>query len=66
VGDPVTLAEELQRLVDERLRFIAAHRERLIDAWVASTGVHPEAAELVEQHEPDGTVVIRVRRRASV
>lgn len=63
------LGRELARLAAEQTAFVMAHRERLVAAFVAETGLRPSECELVERVEcgPDGArvTVTYCRRRAA-
>lgn len=63
MGNDVELAAEIAALANERIRVINANRERMIEAWIAETGLLPAQSELVEQHHRDGTITVHVRRR---
>lgn len=58
--------DEIAKLAAERVRFIIAGRERLMEAWVSETGCKPSESELVEQHDADGTVRVSVRKKPIV
>ena len=63
---PTTLDETIAKAVNDRMRFIAANREKLIEAWVAETGLSPSESELVETCSADGlTVTATIRRRGA-
>jgi hypothetical protein len=55
--------EAIDKAVAERMKFIAANRERLIEAWIAETGLLPSESEMTEQHMIDGTIRVTVGRR---
>lgn len=59
------LGRELARLAAEQAAFIGAHRERLVSAFVAETGLLPSECCLVEQTRPgpDGLVTTVVYAR---
>lgn len=52
----------IEKEVEEKLRFISANRERLIEAWIAETGLLPSESVLVEQRFSD-RIEISVRRK---
>jgi len=56
-------ADLVMRASQDRIRFIMQNRERLIEAWIASTGIRPERAVLVEQQNPDGSVSVTIKER---
>ena len=62
--------EDLSGIIDEAVRaktlFIAKHRERYIEAWMAETGLLPSESMLVEQHCADGRTTVRIERRAPI
>jgi len=49
--DPTT---EISRIAEERLKLIYANRERLVEAWIAETGLKPSESMLMEQTSEDG------------
>lgn len=55
--------DEIAQLAAERVKFIIANRERLMEAWVSETGCKPSESEIVEQHDTDGTVRVSVRKK---
>lgn len=55
------LHEELTRLADERLAFIRANEEKLVEAWLAETGLLPSDSLLEVMTLLDGTLQIRMR-----
>lgn len=60
------LMTEITRLAEEQTRYVLAHRERLLCAFLAETGCKPSECELVETFEttPTGSrVVVTVRKR---
>jgi hypothetical protein len=50
------------KLVDQRLKFIAEHREKLMEAWVAETGFLPSESMLM-QREKTGVIEIWVEKK---
>jgi len=44
----------------ERLAFVNKHREELLKAWVAQTGVPPQNAVLKEHNHQDGSILVSV------
>lgn len=56
-------ADLVMRASQDRIRFIMQNRERLIEAWIASTGIRPERAVLVERQNPDGSVSVTIKER---
>lgn len=68
-GAPMDLQGEIARVAAAQTDFIMAHRERLVAAFVAETGLLPSECELVERLErsPEGVrvTVAYCRRRAS-
>jgi len=57
---------ELAAALERRVAGVMRHRERYVKAWIAQTGLKPSEAEIVEEHHPSGTVVVRVRKRREV
>lgn len=60
------LMAEITKLAEEQTRHIMVHRERLLCAFIAETGLRPSECELVETFEttPQGhRVVVTVRKR---
>lgn len=55
-------ADLAQRSVDARLKLIMKNREKLVQAFIAETGLLPSECELIETHTGFSTVV-RIRRR---
>lgn len=55
--------EKLTQLVQERLRFVAANEEKLVEAWLAETGLKPSESMIVRQDMPDGSIRMWVQRR---
>lgn len=53
----------IMALAEEKLRYIAAHRERLVEAWIAETGLLPSESMLVEQNMQDGTTRVWIERQ---
>lgn len=51
-------------LAAERMREIAAHQEKYVEAWIAETGLSPSESELVEDRTHPLQTVYRVQRRA--
>jgi len=49
----------IARAAAEKVEYIAAHRERLIEAWVAETGLMPSESVLCinERREGDGVTM---------
>lgn len=62
-GTRVDFAATLWQAARERIAYVTANRERLVEAWVAETGLLPSESVLVEKHEPDGALVVYVRKR---
>ena len=58
--------DEIAHLAGERVKFIIANRERLVEAWVAETGSKPSESEIIERQGSDGTVRVTVRKRPVV
>lgn len=52
--------EAVERAAKERVDFIMKNRERLIEAFVAETGLLPSQCELVERSYENGTVEVSV------
>ena len=44
----------IEKMVEERMNFIASHRERFIEAWVAETGLHPSDCVMMQQETNEG------------
>jgi hypothetical protein len=63
MADVHLLEASLRLLLEDKLREVMAHRERYVTAWVAETGVLPSEAELVQTHNADGSITIRVQRQ---
>lgn len=59
--DPAWI-EAAKKTIDARLKVIMANRERLIEAFIAETGLPPSECELVETHA-GFTTIVRMRRR---
>lgn len=53
---------DINKVLSAKLRFIARHKERLIAAWVAETGLLPSESELVIQDHGNGMTTARVRK----
>ena len=53
----------LAEVISERLKLIHEGRERLVEAWIAETGLKPSECMLVEQHRTDGSITLRVEKR---
>ncbi len=49
--------------VREKMQFTMANRERLVEAWVAETGLQPSESVLNEQHMDDGITRVWVESR---
>ena len=45
----------LDAVVAERMRFIAANEEKLVEAWIAETGFLPSESVIVRSDGPTGT-----------
>ena len=58
-----SFADTIARLANERLAFIRANRERLVEAWIAETGLLPSESLQIEQQLPGGGVEVRIVRR---
>lgn len=61
--EPNEFQVAIQREAERRVRFIMQNRERLLEAWIAETGLLPSESELVEQNFHDGSTVVFIRRR---
>ena len=61
VGD--SLSAEIMRIAAERQRFIMANRERLLEAFMAETGLTPSECVQCVQTMRDGTIRFWVERR---
>ena len=48
---------------DRAMRFIASNQEKLIEAWIAETGLKPSESMLVQTNRSDGTITYHVERR---
>lgn len=59
------LAEDIHQAVREKLSFVAEHRERLLTAFLAETGLRPSECVMVEQDCGGGRTEIRFERRHS-
>ncbi len=49
-------SETLKEVVEKRLKYVLEHKEELIGAWVAQTGIPPNEACLLQQELGDGTI----------
>lgn len=49
--------EKLIESYRERLAYVDAHKTKLVEAWVAETGLLPSESVLVVQETRDGTTV---------
>ena len=59
---PSSLSAEQQ--VKIRISDIMANREKIIEAWIAETGVSPSDAVLCQQNMEDGTIRFWVETKA--
>jgi len=57
------LADSMDTAVLEQLAFINSHREHLVRAFMAETGLMPSECELVEQRQGDGSLTVYLRKR---
>lgn len=57
--------EKIRKAADERIRFINANREKLIEAFIAETGLAPSDCVQCIQTMPDGTVRFWVEKKDS-
>jgi hypothetical protein len=55
--------EITKKVVNEKLKFIMQNREKLVEAWIAATGIPPEDACLCHSMD-DGVFKMWVERRA--
>ena len=57
-----SFTEALDIAVKKKFSFIAANKERLIEAWVAETGLLPSQATLIQQ-DKDGVTKVWVEEK---
>lgn len=55
--------QRISELMRERLAFINANREPLVEAWIAQHGFNPDGCELVQQDMGNGTIRMWVEMR---
>jgi hypothetical protein len=58
------LREHVNAAVTKRMTFISANREKMIESWVAETGLLPSESVMVEQLMGDGSVTVRIERKS--
>lgn len=56
-------ASKIAEAARAQYRFVMDNRDRLIEAWVAETGLMPSESMLVEQRMDDGTIRVWVERQ---
>ena len=44
------MQSHINRIVKEKMNFVAQNQEKLVTAWIAETGVHPSEAILVTEN----------------
>ncbi len=54
------LCDTLRAAAEKRLAFIRANEEKLVEAWLAETGLLPSESVIEVQNYHDGRTVIRV------
>lgn len=55
--------DKLTELANSRLAYVRANREKIVEAWLAETGLAPSEAILVERHNGDGSISFSVERK---
>ena len=48
---------EIERLVQDQIKFINANREMFVKAWIAETGFLPSESMLIEQRDGNKTTI---------
>lgn len=57
------LTAAIERLTAERMTYINQHVDKLIEAWIAETGLKPSESLLVQQNHSDGRTTFHVERK---
>ena len=58
-------ASAIHAAATARMKFIAENRERIVEAFLAETGLQPSECEQVERNMGDGLILFHVQRRTA-
>jgi len=58
-------SDAIKEEAQKRIEFTMRNRNKLVEAWIAETGLPPSRCELVEQSFSDGRHVVFVRERGA-